>query len=63
MNAGRILCGHTSYIGKGLFESEGIEAINNIDKFPNMEVRIPGVETEALVNTGSEITYVFKNFS
>ena len=43
-------------------KTEDVEIINNIDKCPNINVKIQGVKTEALIDTGSEITCISENF-
>ena len=45
-----------------MLESEDVELINNIHKYPNINVKIQGVKTEALIDTRSEITCISENF-
>ena len=48
-------------IRNNLLESGEIKIVNNVDKCPNIYVRIQSVKTEALIDTGNEITCTFKN--
>ena len=43
---------------KNLLEAEGVEIFNDVDKCPNNYVKIRGVKTETLIDTGSEITCI-----
>ena len=45
-----------------LLGSEDIKIVDNVDKCPNINVKIQGIETEALIDTGSEITCISENF-
>ena len=45
-----------------MLKTEDLEIINNIDKCPNINVKIQGVKTQALIDTGSEITCISENF-
>ena len=49
-------------IKKDLLELENIETTNNIDKYPNINLKIQGVKTESLNKTESEITCISENF-
>ena len=44
------------------FDSRDIKIVDNVDKCPNIYVKIQGVETEALIDTGSEIICISENF-
>ena len=50
-------------IRQDLLKSEDVEVINIFNKCPNINVKIQGVKTEALGNTGSEITCNSEFFS
>ena len=45
-----------------LLEPEDIKITDNDDRCPNIRVKIQGVKTEALIDTGSEITCISENF-
>ena len=45
-----------------LLESENIEITNNVYKCTNINVKIQGIKTEALIDTGSKITCISGNF-
>ena len=47
---------------KDLLESEKCEIVKKVDACPNIFVKIQGIETDALIDTGSEITYISENF-
>ena len=47
---------------KDLLENENCEIVENVDKCPSIFVKIQGVKTEALIDTGSEITCISENF-
>ena len=49
-------------VREDLLESEDVKIVDNVDKCPNINVKIQGVENEALIDTGSEITCIFENF-
>ena len=49
-------------VRKDFLESEHTAIVNNVDKFPNIHVKIQGVKTKALIDTGSEITFISENF-
>ena len=45
-----------------MLEFENCEIIKNVDKCPNIFVKIQGIKTDALIDTGSEITCISENF-
>ena len=45
-----------------MLEFENCEVIKNVDKCPNIFVKIQGIKTDALIDTGSEITCISENF-
>ena len=45
-----------------LLESEDVKIMDTVDQCPNIEVKIQGVKTEALIDTGSEITCISESF-
>ena len=49
-------------VREDLLEPEDIKITDNDDSCPNIRVKIQGVETEALIDTGSEITCISENF-
>ena len=49
-------------VRKDLLEYENCEIIKKVDKCPNIFVKIQGIKTDALIDTGSEITCISENF-
>ena len=49
-------------VREDLLESEDIKIVDNVDKCPNINVKIQRVEFEPLIDTGSKITCIFENF-
>ena len=47
---------------KDLLEYENCEIVESVDKCPNIFVKIQGVKTEALIDTGSEVTCISEHF-
>ena len=47
---------------KDLLESEDVQIIDEVDKCPNIYVKIQGIKTKALIDTGSEITCISEYF-
>ena len=45
-----------------MLEFKNCEIVKNVEKCPNIFVKIQGIETDGLINTGSEITCISKNF-
>ena len=45
-------------VRKDLLENENCEIIENVDKCPNIFLKIEGIKTDALIDTGSEITCI-----
>ena len=49
-------------VREDLLESEDIKSVDNVDSCPNIYVKIQGVETEAHIDTRSEITCLSESF-
>ena len=45
-----------------LLESENVQIIDKVDKCPNIYAKIQGIKTDALIDTGSEITCISESF-
>ena len=49
-------------VREDLLESEGVKIVDTLDKCPNINVKIQGVETKALIDTGIEMICISENF-
>ena len=49
-------------IRKDLLDPQEAEIVNNVDRCLNINIKIQGVKTGALIETGSEITCISKSF-
>ena len=47
---------------KDLLEFENCEIVKNVDKCPNIFLKIQGIKTDTLIETGSEVTCISENF-